>query len=824
MRLLVARADRRPDSGRLRGRPAEVQRSAAGAVGLAVLGAGAPWEVGETASWCRVLVEVTSQQEARTAAAGGAHGLIARGMESGGRVSDLSTFVLLQQLLEDGTVSLPVWAAGGIGLRTAAACVLGGAAGVVLDSQLALMPESELPGDVMRVLRRLDGSETVMSRGRRGLRVVGRPARIAGPRDPDEDTTLLPVGQDGQLAATFAARWRDTASAVRGIRSAILETAADDVAGHALAPGAPLASALGVRVPVAQGPMTRVSDQAGFAAAVAEDGAMPFIALALADGERSRRMLAEVAAALGEHPWGVGVLGFVPEELRAAQLEVILDVKPAWAIVAGGRPAQAKELEQAGIAAFLHVPSPGLLRQFLGSGVRRFVFEGAECGGHIGPRASFPLWEAQIEVIEEFLDTRPAEDGAQVQVLFAGGIHSGRSAAMVAAMAAPLTRRGARIGVLMGTAYLFTQEALDHGAIVPLFQRMALEADGTALLETSPGHVTRALRTPFVDEFARQRAELEAAGTESRDIWMRLEMLNTGRLRLASKGLEHDGAEIDEATQAAEGLYMAGQIAVLRDAVTTVPALHAEVTTGASGFPRHAPGRAAAAGRRARRGHGRGGGRAAGHRDRRHGGRVRRIRQPGRLLAHHSQRPGPVHRGTRRPLGPRDLLHPRFRGGQGRPAGHLQVGRFPAAGPHRPDPLRHPPERPGQHRSQPAAGAGGREPGPQRRRVLATTPQAPTTPAPGSCSPRNPAPTTAARWPCARCCRPTWVTCHRNWTSSCPRSRRIRFPATCRTWWRAASPTGSISAARTTRWTPRARPPSPRSTWPASNCPPAAPT
>jgi acyl transferase domain-containing protein/NAD(P)H-dependent flavin oxidoreductase YrpB (nitropropane dioxygenase family) len=564
--------------------PAEVRRSAAGAVDLAVLGAGTPWEVGETASWCRVLVEVTSLQEARTAAARGAHGLIARGMESGGRVSDLSTFVLLQQLLEDRTVSLPVWAAGGIGLRTAAACVLGGAAGVVLDSQLALMPESELPGDVMRVLRRLDGSETVMSPGQRGLRVVGRPARIAGPRDADEDTTLLPVGQDGQLAATFAARWRDTASAVRGLRSAILDTAADDLAGHALAPGAPLASALGVRVPVAQGPMTRVSDQAGFAAAVAGDGAMPFIALALADGERSRRMLHEVAATLGDHPWGVGVLGFVPEELRAAQLEVILDVKPAWAIVAGGRPAQAKELEQAGIATFLHVPSPGLLRQFLGSGVRRFVFEGAECGGHIGPRASFPLWEAQIEVIEEFLDTRPAEEADQIQVLFAGGIHSGRSAAMVAAMATPLTRRGARIGVLMGTAYLFTQEALDHGAIVPLFQRMALEADGTALLETSPGHVTRALRTPFVAEFARQRAELEAAGTESRDIWMRLEMLNTGRLRLASKGLEHDGAETDEATQAAEGLYMAGQIAVLRDAVTTVPALHAEVTTGASGF------------------------------------------------------------------------------------------------------------------------------------------------------------------------------------------------------------------------------------------------
>jgi len=563
---------------------AEVQRAGAGRVELTILPPGSPWEVAEAASWSRVLVEVHSKEQARAAAASGAHGVIARGMESGGRVSDLSTFVLLQQLLSDSGLSVPVWAAGGIGLHTAAACVVGGAAGVVLDSQLGLMPESDLPGDVMRVLRRMDGSETVVSGGLRGVRVIGSPRRLVGPRDPEDQMSLLPIGQDGHLAGPFAAAWRDTAEAVRGLRAAILETVADDVSGHALAPGAPLAAAVGVRIPVAQGPMTRVSDQAGFAAAIADDGAMPFIALALADGERSRRMLRDAAGAVGERPWGVGVLGFAPEELRTAQLEAVHEVKPSWAIVAGGRPAQAKELEQAGIATFLHVPSPGLLRQFLRSGVRRYVFEGAECGGHIGPRASFPLWEAQIAVIGDFLDTAPAEAGSELQVLFAGGINDARSAAMVAAMAAPLTRRGVQIGVLMGTAYLFTREAVEHGAIMPLFQRMAVEAVETACLETAPGHVTRALRTSFCDEFERQRTELESAGSESREIWMHLELLNTGRLRLASKGIEHDGSRIDETTQAAEGLYMAGQVAVLRDAVTTVPALHAEVTTAAAEF------------------------------------------------------------------------------------------------------------------------------------------------------------------------------------------------------------------------------------------------
>ncbi|MDQ7910390.1 SDR family oxidoreductase [Phytohabitans sp. ZYX-F-186] len=553
--------------------PSDVERAAGGQIELVVLPVDSAWPVAGAAGRFRLLVEVTSHDEARAAAAAGAHGLIARGAESGGRVSELSAFVLAQRLLADETLGLPVWVAGGIGPRTAAACVVGGAAGVVLDSQLALMPESELPDEALAAIRRMDGSETVLIGEQRGLKVDG---------------DLLPVGTDGWLASVFTRRWRDTRAAVRGIRAAILDALDGDAAGRTLAPDAPLAQALGIRIPVAQGPMTRVSDEAPFAAAVAADGALPFVALALADAEQSRRMLTEAAAALGEAPWGVGVLGFAPEELRAAQIEVIREVRPRCVIIAGGRPAQAKALEAEGIAAFLHVPSPVLLKQFLRAGARRFVFEGAECGGHVGPRTSFPLWEAQLAVLEEFLDEHPAEAGA-VQVFFAGGIHDARSAAMVAALAAPLTRRGVRIGVLMGTAYLFTREAVDCGAVRPLFQRAALEATGTALLETAPGHATRCVHSPFVDDFHRLRTELEAAGVESRQMWEHLETLNVGRLRIASKGLRREGDRIvavDEAVQHTEGLFMAGQVAVLRTERTTVADLHRGVTAAAADFHR----------------------------------------------------------------------------------------------------------------------------------------------------------------------------------------------------------------------------------------------
>ncbi|MBI0376624.1 nitronate monooxygenase, partial [Streptomyces albiflaviniger] len=571
-----------------------------------VLGVDSPWPVEAVADHCRVLAEVTDLDEAIEAIRAGAHGLIARGSESGGRIGPLGTFVLLQRLLADPRVSLPVWACGGIGPRTAAASVLGGAAGVVLDTQLALLAESGLPEDRAAAIRSMDGSETTVLDGHRVLRRRG-----LGPH-PEPDLT---VGQDGFLAARLAERWRDVGRTVRGIADAVREAAHEAVRNgsavvSALCPGAPLSTRLGTRLPLAQGPMTRVSDRGAFASAVAAGGALPFIALALAGREQARTMLEEAAAALDGRPWGVGVLGFAPEEIRNAQLEAVREIRPSHAIIAGGRPSQAKALERDGIATFLHVPSPGLLHQFLRAGARRFVFEGSECGGHVGPRNSFPLWEAQIAVIEDFLDeaahdprhTAGADgaaatdgtdgtddtDGAGVEIFFAGGVHDERSAAMVAALAAPLTRRGVAVGSLMGTAYLFTEEAVAHGAVQPLFQRQVVAAEHTVLLETAPGHATRCVPSPFTESFDTVKQRLRNEGLPDREVWERLERLNVGRLRVASKGVDRgpDGAlaPVDEEGQLGGGMFMAGQVAVMRSATTTIAALHHAVGPGAADF------------------------------------------------------------------------------------------------------------------------------------------------------------------------------------------------------------------------------------------------
>jgi hypothetical protein len=114
--------------------------------------------------------------------------------------------------------------------------------------------------------------------------------------------------------------------------------------------------------------MTRVSDTADFALSVASGGGLPVLALALLRGPQVAALLEETKRRLGLLPWGVGILGFVPRELREEQLAEVRRHPPPYALIAGGRPDQAAELERDNIHTYLHVPSPGLLKMFLDSG------------------------------------------------------------------------------------------------------------------------------------------------------------------------------------------------------------------------------------------------------------------------------------------------------------------------------------------------------------------------------------------------------------------------------------------------------------------------
>jgi len=570
------------------------------------------------AAGSRALVVATSVDVARAAAAAGADGIVAKGNEAGGWVGDESAFVLSQRVL--GAVEVPVWIQGGMGLRTVAAAAAAGAEGVVLDAQLLLTRESPLPDAWRARLRTFDGSETAVLGAEAGLAYRAfrgsslEPFRALAALEPqapaedvdallawrqsveervgwdDPDAQVLAVGQDAAAAAELADRFTTVSGVVQGLRGAAVEHLGAIASSGPLDEGSPMARSHGTRYAIVQGPMTRVSDRPAFAAAVAEGGGLPFLALALLRGPEVSALLRETAELLGDRPWGVGILGFVPPELRAEQLAAIRANRPPFALIAGGRPDQARALEDDGIPTYLHVPSPALLRLYVAQGATRFVFEGQECGGHVGPRSSFALWDAALGALEESI---PSDASAgDYHVLLAGGVHDALSAAMASAAAASVTARGVRVGVLVGTAYLFTHEAVATGAITEGFQHAAVAGSTTTLLHSGPGQATRCLPSPFVDEFADRRRHLLAAGTDPDELRQRLEELTIGRLRIAAKGVDRTSgpagsgrsglAAVDDREQWDRGMYMIGQVVALRQEVTGIAALHHDLAHGSA--------------------------------------------------------------------------------------------------------------------------------------------------------------------------------------------------------------------------------------------------
>jgi malonyl CoA-acyl carrier protein transacylase len=495
-----------------------------------------------------------------------------------------------------------------------------GAAGVVLDWQLALARESSLPDPVKTRVARMDGSETGTLGGDSVLRYrvysrVGEAAygellhrqeldgidrsssakTLAAWRSIVEqrvrDRQLLLIGQDAAFARPLAESFRTVSGICQAIRREAFRQLRAASQLDPLGENAPLAESHGTRFPILQGPMTRVSDTPEFALAVAQAGALPFLALALMRGNQVAKLVSNTKEMLGALPWGVGVLGFVPKELRDEQLTEVMKYKPPFVIIAGGRPDMAKSYEDQGVHVYLHVPSPELARSFLVAGARRLVFEGRECGGHVGPRSSFVLWEQIVRVMLEHLGaavpTRKADD---YHIVFAGGIHDALSAAMVAALAAPLAERGVRVGLVIGTGYLFTHEAVSSGAITSTFQAEAVACSNTILVESGVGHATRCADSAFGQTFASERRRLLKDGKPKEEIRLALEELNLGRLRIASKGIirRNDSSNAPVYEQIApdvirqEGMFMIGQVAALRQELCSIEALHTDASSGSS--------------------------------------------------------------------------------------------------------------------------------------------------------------------------------------------------------------------------------------------------
>ncbi len=516
----------------------------------------------------RVLLEVTSLSQARLGAQLGVAGLIAKGYEAGGQVGEETTFILLQLLRKN--LSLPVYAQGGIGKYTVAACFVAGAAGVVLDSQLLLARESRLPARVKEIIASMDGSETVCL-GRElgemyrfyetpGLEVpaatrtaladlatveLSPAAKITAWRQTlaekvgwhSVDKNILLLGQDAAFAAPLAQKYHTVSGIIDGMRESIETHVGIAQNQQPLAKNSSLAQSHGTPYAIVQGPMAHVTDQPAFALAVAKAGALPFLALADKDRRDILPLLNETNRLLRDHPWGVGFHSSGSAALRQEQLDAVLQIKPNFALVGGEQSDQALSLEKQGIATYLQVSSPDLLGKLLQQGVKRFLFEGSEGSGTIGPYTSFVLWNMMVSTLLGYLTENREVYTPDYHILFAGGIHDATSAAMLPALAAPLVELGARMGVLMSTAYLFTEEAVTTQAVLPAFQEAVTRSEQTVLVETGPGRLIRSLSAPGDSLFAETKGTpIIGQGVALRDSTCTLEELHED---VTGNGMKH---------------------------------------------------------------------------------------------------------------------------------------------------------------------------------------------------------------------------------------------------------------------------------------------
>ena len=230
------------------------------------------------------------------------------------------------------------------------------------------------------------------------------------------------------------------------------------------------------------------------ATAVSAAGALGMITAGPSDGADK---VAREAAQMTER-FGIGTLAWRLDE-EPEILDAALDARPAAISISAGQivPHAARVVE-AGIPLFVQVSTADGARCAIAAGADFVVAQGTDAGGHTGAVPTLPLLEAVLAV-------------ADVPVLAAGGIASGRGLAGVLAMGCA--------GAWIGTRFFATREALGDDArkqrLVDAHENDTIHtrvfdiAQGLAWPVEFPG---RALRDDFTARWHDHEDEIPAEG------------------------------------------------------------------------------------------------------------------------------------------------------------------------------------------------------------------------------------------------------------------------------------------------------------------------
>ncbi|MCP3952854.1 MAG: acyltransferase domain-containing protein, partial [Desulfobacterales bacterium] len=541
------------------------------------------------------------------------HGLVIRGSEAPGKGSRYSAFILMQWYLEN--TRFPLFIHGGVGWHTAAGMFAAGANGIVLDNQLYLTAQAPVDARFKNTILKIEENDsTVIGRtlpcqyrffSKLGTRIVkdlkSREAGLKETQNPDDalyseiaknmtaldDSTAEPLqslfylGQDAVFAKHFVKASDDIGDVLKDFFETIGRRLGLIDDHDPMRAGTALAREHGTRYPIMQGPMANISDTPEFARRILDAGALPFFALASLPDDLTEKILSEGKKQVDR--FGAGLIGIETfNKTIASHLAQVKKHQVPFALFAGGIPAQVLELEKAGTRAYLHTPSMMMLDNAIGSGCNRFIFEGSEAGGHVGTLSSLVLWEMALEKMLALPDKRRKA----LTAVFAGGLGTRYGSYFISGISAVLAADGVKVGIQVGSAYLFTKEIKETGALQAIYQDVVCTGDRTILTGETVGLTSRTAPTPFTEKMIDSEYEELGRKTPLSERKDRFEKENIGSLLIGAKGFCPDFKKIagesgdicfieyDEKEQYELGNFMVGDCLTFWSQPTTIVNVH----------------------------------------------------------------------------------------------------------------------------------------------------------------------------------------------------------------------------------------------------------
>jgi NAD(P)H-dependent flavin oxidoreductase YrpB (nitropropane dioxygenase family) len=132
----------------------------------------------------------------------------------------------------------------------------------------------------------------------------------------------------------------------------------------------------------------------------------------------------------------------------------------------------------------------------------------------------------------------PKKDLENQTLIFAGGITTKKASHFISGLTASLAKKGAKIGIQIGTAYLFTKEIIETNALQKVYQEIIKKEKKTIVIGNTVGLYARTIASPFSQKTLSNEHEWIKQGMPLSERKEAFEKKNIGSLLVAAKAFD----------------------------------------------------------------------------------------------------------------------------------------------------------------------------------------------------------------------------------------------------------------------------------------------